>query len=773
MEIRSQSYRPSVLPAVLFLIGFTSVIAQIVLMRELIVVFQGNEISLGALLACWLFWTAMGSGVLGRWMRRLTSTLGTIAWLEVIIAIVLPATVMAVRAVRSTLDVTPGEILGPGPAFITSFFVLSIFCLASGGLFAAGSRAYREKRKTSTAAAAGSVYLLEAAGSCAGGILTGLFLIEYVSPVEIVVILAVLNVVAAAGLRLRLESRRAVLLWLSIGTGFVLLSPLAARPLESYSLRYLWRGFNLVLSRNSIYGNLAVTTTENTKSIFSNGLIYLTVPDPESAEENAHYALLQHPSPRKILMIGGGLNGSLERALLHPTVERLEYVELDPAVLALAREHLGDVVTTPESDPRVELYNLDGRLFVKRSGGSYDVIAVNLPDPQTAQLNRLYTLEFFRDASRRLSPGGILSFQVAGSENYVSEDQAAFLRCLKKTLARVFPEVVVFPGSTIQFFASSGTGALTADAEILLGRLRGRGITTRYLREYYIPFRLSPDRMQDLESNISPLPHTPVNKDLTPVAYYFNGVLWSTRFNRQYATLLRSLAVVDFAKIAGGTAVVLLIISIVLFFTRRGRGRFRTGAGLCAAALGFTVIGLEVLLLLAFQAIHGHVYHHLAVIVAGFMAGMALGSFLSLRRRPSISGRHDGKTLILIQAIAAVSPVLLVWFFAAASGVSNSSWLFLVSDVCFPAFAVLLGGLGGYQFPVAGSAYFRCKAGTQSGPGAVYALDLAGACVGAVLVSGYFLPVLGFLNTAVLLALINLAPLALVALSLPAPRRAS
>ena len=57
---------PAQLRGILALIGFTSVIAQVVLMRELMVAFYGNEISLGLVLACWLLWTALGSGVFGR-----------------------------------------------------------------------------------------------------------------------------------------------------------------------------------------------------------------------------------------------------------------------------------------------------------------------------------------------------------------------------------------------------------------------------------------------------------------------------------------------------------------------------------------------------------------------------------------------------------------------------------------------------------------------------------------------------------------------------------
>ena len=78
---RGGAAKPSLrLQDVLSLIGFTSVIAQIVLMRELIVVFYGNEISLGIMLVGWLLWTALGSGLAGklaaRWLEARTLVAG-------------------------------------------------------------------------------------------------------------------------------------------------------------------------------------------------------------------------------------------------------------------------------------------------------------------------------------------------------------------------------------------------------------------------------------------------------------------------------------------------------------------------------------------------------------------------------------------------------------------------------------------------------------------------------------------------------------------------
>jgi spermidine synthase len=139
------------LQCILSLIGFTSVIAQIVLMRELIVVFYGNEISLGIMLAGWLLWTAIGSSVSGQVSALLRDSRKFMACLETLIAAAFPLTILAVRASRPLFQSVPGEMLGPAPMFLTSFATLSVFCLLSGGLFAAGSRLCGDEARTSTA----------------------------------------------------------------------------------------------------------------------------------------------------------------------------------------------------------------------------------------------------------------------------------------------------------------------------------------------------------------------------------------------------------------------------------------------------------------------------------------------------------------------------------------------------------------------------------------------------------------------------------------------
>jgi spermidine synthase len=797
-------------------------------MRELIVVFYGNEISLGIMLASWLLWTAIGSSVTGRVSARLRDSRKLMACLETLIAAVFPLTILAVRASRPVLQSVPGEILGPAPMFLTSFVTLSVFCLLSGGLFAAGSRLCADEARTSTASAASSVYLLEAAGSGLGGVLASLVLIRYCTSFEIALFVALLNLLAAAWVGVRTPSYRRALLALTLIAA--LLIPRAARLLEAKSLALLWHGFSLVESRNSIYGNLALVATSESRSLFENGLRVLTVPDPSAAEESVHFALLEHTAPRSLLLIGGGINGSLAQALQYSSLERLEYVELDPAILGVAERHFAQAWTRVRSDPRVCIHPMDGRLFLKTSNARFDVIIINLPDPFTAQLDRFYTQEFFIEAAEKLNPGGVLSFQVTSSENYISQELADLLRCLEKTLRVVFPQVVAIPGETVHFIAANQPGSLTLDPSELMTRLRERHIRTQYVREYYIPFRMSPDRMLDLQLQIEPQPATPINRDFTPIAYYFDVVLWSSRFHSHWRELLESLARLRFGAVAGavalgvfGLALIAALYERIRVARHRGSGdpadagsplrRHNATLGLCVAAMGFTLLGLEVLLLLGFQALYGYVYQQLSILVAVFMVGMAAGAWLALRSRKLESplalsfrgvpqARDDEESrksrakflaslgmtihaaldpkmsaetrrawqfeflrLALLQLLAALAPLLLYALFVLLEGVRSLAALLTISQIVFPVLALIVGLMGGYQFPLASRIYFAGSDNSNRNPGMLYALDLLGACLGAVALSAYLLPVYGFLRTGMLMAVVNLAPAALAALA--------
>jgi spermidine synthase len=539
-----------------------------------------------------------------------------------------------------------------------------------------------------------------------------------------------------------------------------------APSLEISAQARLWRGFRLEGSRNSIYGNLAVietgtTETGNIRSIYENGVILANAPDENAAEEAVHYALLEHPAPRQLLLIGGGLNGSIAEALKHPTIEQIDYVELDPTLIDMARQFFPVQSVPLVSDPRVHVHYADGRYYLKTAGDAFDVIILHVPDPQTAQLNRFYTAEFFRSARDHLAPGGLLALQLRSSEETIGPDLAEFLRCIHRTLRTVFPYVVAVPGETIHFFAATRPDVLTDNPQTLIARLQERNLKTRYVREYFIPFRMMPDRMEQVREQLRSLPSTPVNRDFEPIAYYFDVVLWSTQFKLGYSSWFRAAAHVTFAGVIDAVLVVLLLAAVFLAFVPARAKRARAAGVCCVAATGFTLMTLQIFLLLAFQSVYGYVYHQLAVLVAMCMAGIAFGSWLGIRRIRS-SDRPPYRTIATTQFLLALSAPVLMFVVSLLSKISGMAATWLTAQLVFPALAALCGMLGGYQFPIATQIYLHDNSG-RSRLGTLYAIDLLGGCVGALVLSTYLIPVFGFWKTAWLSAAVNLAPVLLAA----------
>lgn len=154
-------------------------------------------------------------------------------------------------------------------------------------------------------------------------------------------------------------------------------------------------------------------------------------------ESMVHPALLSHPDPRSVLVIGGGDGGVLREVLRHRTVERIDFAELDEEVVAFTRKHLPLVHEGAFDDPRVHARFGDGRLFVESCPpGAYDAVVMDMTDP-FGPSRFLYTAEFC-ESVRRAMRGEAAVFAMHG-ESPVSRP-AAFA-CIGRTLLSAFPVV--------------------------------------------------------------------------------------------------------------------------------------------------------------------------------------------------------------------------------------------------------------------------------------------------------------------------------------------
>ena len=272
---------------------------------------------------------------------------------------------------------------------------------------------------------------------------------------------------------------------------------LFAPRLEPLSRTWEWPGRQVIATVDSPYALLSASREAEQISFFANNLWQFTYPDPLTAEHQVQLGLLEHPEPRRVLLLGGGVAGLGAEILKTRTVTELTYVELDPYLVRLAQGLL-PAVADLSRDPRVHLVYQDARRFIETTPERYDVILMALPEPKSAQLNRFYTREFYRLVARKLLPGGVFSFALPGAETSLSPLRAAYLAMAYHTLGQVFAEVVAFPGGQVRFFASAGPGVLVSDPEVLVRRLQASSaaVTVR-------PGILSPPRPLSLAPAVS------------------------------------------------------------------------------------------------------------------------------------------------------------------------------------------------------------------------------------------------------------------------------
>lgn len=743
-----------------FILGVTSIISQTLLLREFVVVFYGNETTYAFVLGAWLFWVAFGSFAASLLTPPARAVRRSIALCLFLIPAILPLSVIAVRVIKNFAGLKIGEMASMVHIFGGSFILVMPLAVILGMLFTFFCRLPDEDR-TSSCEGIGKIYLWESGGAAFGGVVFGLILLHVFTALQISWLVGLMNGAAAV---LVLKKRPAVLGKWVLGVTLVLffISSGVIDRMDRASRRQQWQGLRVVASVDSMYGNLTLTRTEDEYSLFENGLLSYSTKDELTSEENVHYALLEHPSPRHVLLVGNALGGGLREILKHP-VRSVDYVELDPMVIRLSRQFLPPEYLSVLEDKRVNTTYTDGRLFVKTTPKRFDVIIINLPEPHSALLNRYYSLEFFQEAGRVLNPDGILSLTVSSSENYLSPEAADFLRSINTTLKNVFPDVKSIPGDTNIFLACKKRGVLTYESQRLMERLRERKIDAKFVREYYLPYKLSADRVDYIEKSLKG--EGRLNTDLNPVGYYYNLVLWTTHFTEISREILKRAGWVKLEYLLW----IPLSLFIILFpFCRRGLACAVTTS---IVTTGFSEIIFQLVIIFSFQALYGYVYYKLGFIMASFMIGLALGSFWATRLlRDHTSG--PGKIFNIYrrtQAGICLYPFLLplVFFFFQRSAATQEQTVMLAT--VYSVLPVVAGFIGGLQYPLA-NFLLSSRGPSQDrqffkAAGRLYAADTWGATLGAIVTGVIFIPILGIEGVVVLCGVMNLSVLAMLVIS--------
>lgn len=692
--------------------------SQLAVMREMLAAFSGNELILGVILGNWLVLTGLGAW-LGRKSSPRPGSCGTFIAGQVLIALVPLLQVVALRALWSSVFLR-GAVVGVTESVLSSLLLLLPYCAVSGYLL---TSACGLLAATEGAGAIGGVYAADSLGSIGGGVAFSFLLLGVFDHFGLLLFPAVANLGLAGLMAWRCKK----LAWLSAAVilivGLVILGN--SVDVDEVLTARQYNGQQLLFRGNSHYGRLVTTQSAGQINLFENGLPLASSHQVEQAEETVHYAMAQRPDAREVLLISAGLSGVTSEILKYP-VQRLTYVALDPLIVTAGRKYLPSNVT----DPRIQVVNTDGRLFIKRTTQRFGVIIIDVPEPSTFQLNRFYTAEFFGEVKRVLAKGGVVSFALGRYENYVSQELARMLASAHHTLKTAFSNVLAIPGGRVFFLAS--------DSELnleIFTTLQQRHIQTRWVHRHYLEATLTADRVDDVRR--ATMQPAAINTDFNPVLYTYHLAHWMSQFRTRSAWW------------AG-----FLLVLAAVYAARLNRVQWAVFAS------GFAGSALELVLLLGFQILYGVLYYQMAIIITCFMTGLA-GGALWANRASAGSGRRQLALLCLLIGLgAALLPVVLHGLAMVNRTTAMPSQLQYTVPVLTLFLAMLIGlqfplasRLGGRRYPAEESASHLTTSRTAA---RLYTADFVGACLGALLTCTLLIPLAGVTAVCLLVAGLNI-----------------
>lgn len=701
--------------------GFVTALAQITFLRRGIANFSGNELSLAVGLFAWLAWVGLG-GLSSRLLfPRLARPDRALYMALLVLAVLFPLTVAALDLVRPVMGIPVGQVVGLGFIGLSYVFLLAPFCLVDGSDFTFGAAAAGPGRATTAFAA-------ESLGAALGGLFYFFAGVKYFDSLELAWTVAVVVAMVLPFMAWREITVR----WFSIAVlvGSLILIISDNVPTDDLTRGRRYAPYFPVLSTQSPLGHLTWAVPVNRQFsgnkkadsflsdqsiLFYDGSPLMTDPDLRAAEQAVHPGLLVHPDPDRVLLISSHLTGVLEQVLVQP-VDRVDTVILDEVIVRTESLNVRRTVRAL-ADPRSTLVTGDPRQYLRMvSDGEYDVILVNLPDPGTLLFNRFYTAQFFRDAARALDEHGVLALSVGEPANYIPPAMGRYLASLDAALSPSFSSRDWYPLD--RYVALCGKG----DLRRLTGSLAdavadGRELDLKFMHSGYLDADLSEMRLTAVQRSMDEASgQVRPNLDMTPSSVLYRLLLWQGRTG--YAGIL-SIPEKRGVWLAFVTGLVLLVFGSFAL-ALKGSGGVR---GLVLLSLGgFAGIAAETVLMYLYQAGYGFLYSRIALLLAAFMAGMALGAMANVNRTASPAWLWTGYFLAV---------TVLVF---ADPGAWVPEWAGLA------LFLLLMTGAGaltGVSFRV-GSALLEASGWRHPG-GAAYGMDLLGAALGTV-ICGLVLP---------------------------------
>jgi spermidine synthase len=315
-----------------------------------------------------------------------------------------------------------------------------------------------------------------------------------------------------------------------------------------------------------------------------------------------------------------------------------------------------------------------------------------------------------------LTPGAVVCESLPSTSDYVSKTAAGTNSTLVQTLKTRFRNVLILPGQRNYFLASDSS--LSPE---IASMIAGRGIINLYVNSWYLDENSLKERSEYIHSHLDK--NAEVNSDFRPVAFFQQLRYWTSMF--------------EWNIIAAGIVILVLLLLVIFSLNRISLGLF-TG--------GFTASSLELLILVSFQVIYGYVFLATGIILALFMAGIALGAFSCKRMVPV----PTEKKYIHIQVSLALFSLGFPFIILA---LNLPGMPVMMVQIGFLLLTLILSFITGLEFSLAsaiGSNDISLKTSFN------YSADLFGSAIGAIVTTLFLLPFLGIVTSCLVMVMLNL-----------------
>jgi spermidine synthase len=703
-------------------LGAAALGVQVLLIRQMMTVFYGNELIIGVVMALWLLWVGLGSALGNRLWKRISPTFNHFSALLILALIAVVIGACLTRYVRVLMATPFGEYISFAQISFFCTLLLLAPCLLFGLLFSL--LVFLDRLSALPGEPSARIYTYEAAGTA----FFGLLLVPLIQ-LSNLTCFVLLPAMAALFLFIIVRKKWLFALFLLI---VILLASGRVQLWETRLINCYWRSFgegmNLLEHRNTRFGEVALLDWAGETWLYKNGGKISALPDEISNQQLAATIVCAHPQPRQILIIEGNAGG-LPLAVLHFDSLFVTASELDRQAFEFVRRFDDSTTARQFQNPRLRVVFKDARRFLRQTQQQFDIVVINSGNPASAGANRYYTREFFHAAKQRLSAQGLLVItHLSAGENYMGDELLAFHKIMFNTLSREFRQVMILPGDEAIFLATDSVDLLTVNVDTL---------TNRYVRHNaHLPF-FHPAmfntiydslRVSDFRERLFKNQSKQINRDFRPISYIYDFLVWHKVVSGSQSWVNR-LFTFPFSTLLSTTLCCMALFLFLRKISTSGNPDWTIPT--VTFLVGFTLMAMNFILILAFQTLFGYIYSWISAAIATFMTGMAAASgFVNgkMSRWNTQRALRYGLLLLLMMLVLLLPMVSLIHRF--------------YSTILYAVLMFIVGAVGGAVFPLL-CGWHRERCGS-SDLGGIYAADVIGGGAAAFVLSAFMIPVYGY-----------------------------